>query len=324
VPTYTVIQMPTLSDEHVVGTVGDLDPSFDPTGWRQRGLSLPSRPVMVGGSFTDFVPVSPDVLASFVHAVGYFGPGSVLDLGVGGVSEANAMNSRGTVVGYIGDYAFRFARGSWTILPGVGYGHAVATGVNSSGIVVGYESRGWGHSKSLYWTPDDQVHELAIGSSELSDINEEGVVAGYRFSGAAFTMKLDGGGPTLLAAPFSGTPCWAESLNDAGDVVGEFSQYGAMQPVLWSHGRVIPLPVLPNEGTGGARASDVNNHGVVVGGSNWGKAVVWIDRKIYDLNELTPDYAPFLKNARAVNDFGVIACESDAGATRAVLLIPNP
>jgi len=68
----------------------------------------------------------------------------------------------------------------------------------------------------------------------------------------------------------------------------------------------------------------INDLGVIVGSSNWGKAVVWIDGAIYDLNELTPDYAPFLKNARAINDHGVIACESEAGVSHAVMLIPEP
>src|ERR1700752_3416905 len=66
VPTYTVIPMATLSDEHVMGTVFDLDPSFDPTAWRWRGKRTSTyRPVMVGGSATDFVPIGPNTVASF-------------------------------------------------------------------------------------------------------------------------------------------------------------------------------------------------------------------------------------------------------------------
>lgn len=318
VPTYKVIVMPTLSEEHIVGTAFDLDPSFDP--------SRPtSNPVMVGGSF------SPTASGASVRAVGYFllprmgggNSGVVLDLGVG-LSQAHGLNSHGTVVGYVGTKAFRFERGSLTILPGIGFGHASATAVNANGIVVGSESRGWGNSRALFWTPDGRVHELPTGSSEVTDINDENEVVGYLFSGSAFTMKIHGLGPTLLPAPLLDTPCWAEAINDVGDVVGEFSRFGALQPVLWSRGEAIPLPVIPNEGTGGARAIDINNHGVIVGSSNWGKAVVWIGGEIHDLNELTPDYEPFLKNARAINDQGVIACESDDGATRAVLLIPNP
>lgn len=84
------------------------------------------------------------------------------------------------------------------------------------------------------------------------------------------------------------------------------------------------MSVLPGEGTGGGQANDINNHRAIVGNSNWGKAVVWIDGAIHDLNELTPDFEAFLTNARAINDQGVIACDSDAGGRRAVLLIPNP
>jgi uncharacterized membrane protein len=317
VPTYKVIQMATLGQQIVIGTAFDLDPSFDPR--------VPtSKPVMVGGSFPDSLPVS------VVRAVGYFTSGDVQDLGVMGASQAHGMNSRGAVVGYVGDHAFRYAHGSWTILPGLTRAYnANAEAVNSHDIVVGSEGD-WGRSTALYWTPDDQVHELATGaiSSAVADINDKDVVAGYlRYSWStdlAFTMKVDGRRPRLLPPPFPGVPCYAAAINDAGDVVGQFPLYGAYQPVLWSHGAAIPLPVILDEGAGGGRAYDINNHGVIVGSSNWGKAVVWIGGAVHDLNVLTPDFAPFLKNARAINDQGVIACESDAGATRAVLLIPNP
>lgn len=328
-PTYRVITMDTLSDETVFATVFDLDPSFDP--------SRPStRPVMVGGSAAGFgEPLS--------LAVGYYRSGAVLDLELLEFSQAWGMNSRGTIVGFAGDAAFRYrphgrslptnlAQGSWRTLPGLGADRTIAWAVNERDIVVGEDSNGWGHSQALYWTPDDRVHALTTGavSSSASDINDHDVVAGYlRFSQSgpdlAFTMKLDGSGPTLLPAPFAANgACYAEAINNAGDVVGKSPLYGAYQPVLWSLGQAIPLPVLPDEGTGGARAYDINDHGVIVGVSNWEKAVVWIGGAIYDLNELTPDFEPFLTNARAINDQGVIACDSYDDVQRAVLLVPIP
>lgn len=311
VPTYRVIQMGRLGQEHAA-TAFDLDPSFDPR--------FPtSRPVIVGGSFPDSLPIS------VVRAVGYLTDGSTLDLGVP-LSTAFGMNAHGTIVGYTGDNGFRYARGSWTMLRGLTRtSRASAEAVNSHDIVVGGEGS-WGRTKALYWTADDQVHELRTGaiSSALVDINDKDIVAGFLHyswsTDIAFTMKVDGARPRLLLPPIPGVPCYAAAINDAGDVVGQFPVYGAYQPVLWSHGLAIPLPVLPNEGTGGARPYDINNHGVIVGSSNWGMAVVWIDGAIYDLNVLTPDFEPFLGNARAINDWGVIACEADG---RATLLIPN-
>jgi len=312
VPTYKAIQMPSLGQQNRTATAFDLDPSFDPR--------FPtSKPVMVGGSLPDSLPIS------VVRAVGYFTNGSTMDLGVP-LSTAFGMNSHGTIVGYSGDTGFRYARGAWTILHGLTrYSRAYAWAVNSNDIVVGSAS-GWRRSISLYWTPDNQVHELRTGtdSSWLADINDKDVVAGslrYPWStDLAFTMKVDGIRPTLLPPPFPGVSCIAAAINDAGDVVGDFPLNGAYQPVLWSHGLAIPLPVLPNEGTGGARPADINNHGVIVGSSNWYAAVVWIDGAIYNLNDLTPDFEPLLGNARAINDWGVIACEADG---RATLLIPN-
>jgi probable HAF family extracellular repeat protein len=330
VPHYIVVQMDTLSDEFIMGTAFALDPAFDPM--------LPvTHPVLVGASFGDFEPFGQGVLVSANRAAGYHVDGTVSDLGVWNVSEAHGMNAAGTVVGFAGaglvpDHAFRYANGSWTELPGVSGADTNATAVNAHDIVVGYESSGWGHSTPLYWTADNQVHILPVGggSSEIWAINDHDVVAGMvdaipSGTDTAFTMNVGSGGPTLLPSPLgSDVPCYAEGLNDLGQVVGETTQFGAYQPVLWDQGHAIMLPIIPDEGTGGGHAYDINNHGVIVGNSNWGKAVVWIGGMIYDLNELTPEYAPFLKNARAINDQGVIACESDAGATRAVLLVPVP
>src|SRR5262245_32802717 len=321
--------MDTLSDETIIGTAWDLDPAFDP--------KVPvNHPVVVGGSFGDFQPFGTGVLVSLNRAAGYHADGTVSDLGVWNVSEAHGMNAAGTVVGFAGaglvpDSAFRWANGNWTLLPGLSGADTNATAVNVHDIVVGYESTGWNHSTPLYWTPDNQVHLLPIGggSSEIWAINDNDVVAGMVDAvptgiDTAFTMKL-GGAATLLPSPLgSNIPCYAEGLNELGQVVGETTEFGAYQPVLWDQGQPIMLPIIPGEGTGGGHAYDINNHGVIVGNSNWGKAVVWIGGIIYDLNQLTPEYAPFLKNARAINDQGVIACESDAGATRAVLLVPVP
>lgn len=313
VPTYSVIQMDTLDGN---SSAYDLDPAFDPARPTRR-------PVVVGGSVE---------LGAGERAVGFREEGTVLDLGVFAISRALGVNSSGTIVGQAGTRAFRFARGAWALLPDLGGTGSVAEAVSEDGIAVGHDRGTGGGIRALYWTADGQGHVLptGFGSSGLVDVNRRNVAAGTVFGSGgaprfAFTMPLGGRRPTILPAPFPGASgSFALAINDRGDVVGAAPRNGAEQPVLWSSGVALPLEVLPDEGTGGGRASDINNHGVVVGNSNWGKAVVWIEGAIHDLNELTPDFDAFLTNARAINDQGVIVCDSDAGGRRAVLLIPRP
>jgi probable HAF family extracellular repeat protein len=330
ISTYTVLPMQYLSEENLFATVFDLRNGFTPG-------DPAAHAVAAGGSFGPFQPFG-ELLASFNQAVTYDGGGAISDISGMLVSEAHGLNSNETVVGFaspngLSDYeAFRYAQGVWTLLPGLGGATTNAMAVNDHEYVVGYDSNGWGHSSAVYWTPDNQLHPLGLEfeSSELYAVNNHGVGVGYvvlpsgEFSACTWPLA-HGAQPTALPAPF--TPnggCFAQAINDQGDIVGiAASMQGAYQPVLWKNGVATALPIFPNEGTGGARANDINAKGQIVGNSNWGKACLWQDGKIYDLNKLVGSYPLFLTNAVAINDAGVIACQADGGSRIAVLLVPN-
>lgn len=319
VANYSVVHLEYLSQENVIGTVSDLR-NFDP--------AHPTRGVAVGGSFSDFVPFGTGT-GSFNHAVIYNSDGGIKDINELVSSDAHDMNARGVVVGFgslsgIGNYsAWKYEDGKMIILGGTN-----ATAVNDEGVVVGYHAPGgYGTGKAIYWTPDNVQQQLnPSAESELYDINNHYDVVGYIDIGSgnyALVQNLGNPNPTLLPIPDGMASCSANSINDNGDIVGICSKSGAYQPVLWTDGGATALEVLPNEGTGGGRANDINMNGQIVGNSNWGKAILWEDGQIYDLNELTPDYPFFLTNAVAINDQGVIACHTSNGATTAVLLIPQ-
>jgi probable HAF family extracellular repeat protein len=102
----------------------------------------------------------------------------------------------------------------------------------------------------------------------------------------------------------TGLICRAWALNDLGDAVGDSNPGGGLYPhaVLWTDGDVIDITGL---GVSGARATGVNNHGVVVGvtdelelnGFMWQNGV---------LTQL-PSPVPCCAGARDVNDAGRIA-----------------
>jgi probable HAF family extracellular repeat protein len=105
----------------------------------------------------------------------------------------------------------------------------------------------------------------------------------------------------------------ASSINNLGQVVGT-SQFtdGTIHSFLWTRAKGMqdlePLPGAFATIAGCCRT--INNHGVIVGFAfdNAGShAVVWINKKISDLNALIPTDSPlYLLNADSVNDSGEI------------------
>ena len=105
----------------------------------------------------------------------------------------------------------------------------------------------------------------------------------------------------------------ASSINNLGQVVGT-SQFtdGTIHSFLWTRAKgMLDLEPLPGAfATIAGCCRTINNHGVVVGFAfdNAGShAVVWINKKISDLNALIPpDSSLYLLNAESVNDSGEI------------------
>ncbi len=187
---------------------------------------------VVGECATGIVPGGGGFMHAFLYTPGY----GMLDLGtLGGNSQANGINSSGTVVGFSTtatspyDHAFIYtAAGGMRdlgALPGVATG-ATATAINNDGQVVGYSG---GHA-FMYTTAlgmqDLGLFPGALGSG-ASGINNVGQIVGggYMQGGGshAFVYSSVAGMQDLnsLISPSSG---WtledAIAINDSGEIVG--------------------------------------------------------------------------------------------------------
>lgn len=106
------------------------------------------------------------------------------------------------------------------------------------------------------------------------DINQAEIAAGvFRGSGEPSRAAVwDAGGamrtlPGLGGASY-GTESEAAAINDDGQVVGTaVTKSGAKRAVIWENGAVKDLGTLGGGGWPGTGATDVNDHGVVVGDS---------------------------------------------------------
>jgi len=129
----------------------------------------------------------------------------------------------------------------------------------------------------------------------------------------------------------------AESLNDAGDVVGEADLPGASGPCdgpqahhafRWKHGVMTDLGT--QDGDPCSHALSINSGGQVVGGSSdcttFLDAFLWEDGgPMVDLNSFVPTGSNLtLTEATLINDRGEIAAQGvfPNGDTHAILLIP--
>lgn len=225
--------------------------------------------------------------------------------------------------------------------------NANAFGINDLGQLVGFAENGVRDStcaattpfqvfqfEAVLWEPNGEIRELPplIKQGDTvafaMGINDFGQVVGS--SGTCATQGLPPLNVTGLHAVLwdrNGTPTYlgtlgdathtasnnASSINNLGQVVGT-SQFidGTIHSFLWTKATGMqglePLPGAFATIAGCCRT--INDHGDVVGFAfdNAGMhAVVWINRKISDLNALIPsDSALYLLNADSINEVGQI------------------
>ncbi len=182
--------------------------------------------------------------------------GSVTDLGTlpgGDFSIAQAVNDRGQVVGYGSAaggqlHAFSWRNGVMTDL-----GPGLANDVNDAGQIVGVRD---GHAVR-WW--HGKVTVLSGTSAEALAVSGSGAVTGFLFGAGLDSFVWRHGRLTVLHAPATGDMPFLQAygINNRLQVVGS-SNLGAF---VWERGRTTILPAL----TIGSTATDVNDHGVVVG-----------------------------------------------------------
>lgn len=200
--------------------------------------------------------------------------------------EANAINASGEIVGRSGQHAVLWENG---VLVDLSTNAASdvwsdAYGVNSSGMVAGYTGATSPSEPNSLTTEaaiwrNGVLTTLGTNTGQASAINAQGMVAGYDYVGyygkAAFVWQS--GTLTDLAPLVTGGAAQANSLNDAGWVVGEVSTQAVQlyvysgQPTyhaaLWENGTLVDLnSLLPaNSGWVLSDATGINDRDQIVG-----------------------------------------------------------
>jgi probable HAF family extracellular repeat protein len=158
------------------------------------------------------------------------------------------------------------AQSSFIDVGTLGFGSSYLLAVNNRGEAVGYsEVTGLDSNRAMLWR-DGQLIDLGVPPglmlSVATDINDRGQIVGwssaYQYAGARAVRWQDGQPIDILPPGYEG--CAAQGINKRGDIVGRCQ---SSSPWLWRDGTLTFLPTLP--GTGGGVASDINDHGVIVG-----------------------------------------------------------
>jgi len=275
-------------------------------------------------------------LVSLGEAVQY----SITDLGVG---TATRINDSGSVI--VGDHVWDPANGD-RYLGTLGGATTQACGLNNAGEVVGVSEDGSGHFRAFYWK-DGEIEDLGLGqSSSAVAINNHGAIIGASPDGHAYLMT----DAEVIDLGF-GTQVW--DLNDNGQMLGSPGIWHGTGDGMWDAGTwtkisvIAPLSINNHTQAVGhgsmmwspSSVIDLGDLGVgrrindqmqVVGDDLFGRASLWQEGVLYDLNSLiAPDSRWFsLAGAMDINKRGQIVGygfphEGDT-ETHAFLLNPIP
>lgn len=207
-----------------------------------------------------------------------------------------------TVLSSISGTAFAFDY-SMVDLGSLGGTSACATGINNAGQIVGYSTGSDGQQHPFSWNATNGMQIMPTDSHFVPlDINDNGVVAGYVDTYAAFWSSSLG----LNALGEAGGV--ATSVNNNGLITGwagrNVDPY-MQKTYVWSlDGSATDLGFSPYSGS---LAFGINSGGQVVGTAN-GEAFVWdADNGAHYLGALGPDGS----SANAISDTGMVVGLSD-------------
>ena len=248
--------------------------------------------------------------------------GTMTDLGTFNamsMSEANAVNGAGDVVGGSNSRAFLVHNGTMTDL-----GPGQATGINDFGEIVGSSQGAFLISSGGTRTTLPDLSSYGGGGfSSASGINNNHQIVGAsdNASGYSHAVMWSNGQITDLGT-LGGTQSAAYAINNFGQVTGwAHTASEATDVFLWSNGRMTDLGTFGLDPVGEA----INNHGVIVGQSG-NRAWIWSNGTFQNLNNLIPPGSGFtLDNATAINDNGQIVAngKNSTGQEHAFLLTPS-
>jgi probable HAF family extracellular repeat protein len=214
-----------------------------------------------------------------LHAFLYSG-GVMQDLGTFGGSEsvATSINDSGSVVGYSDttggmEHAFLYSGGVMQDLGTLGGNSSIAYQINNLGQVVGSSIAADGQSHAFLYS-GGVMQDLGVGVATA--INNNGVVVGYESPGGSDPFIYSNGGKTVRND--GGIGFIPHAINDDGLVVGASSSTSigtSAQAFLYTNdtGFVKLADLLPpgSFGSNGfSLATDINDHGHIVGIDNFG------------------------------------------------------
>jgi probable HAF family extracellular repeat protein len=146
---------------------------------------------------------------------------------------------------------------------------------------------------------------------------------------AGHAIVVSGGTRTVLDSIVGGTSGTAASINDAGDVVGSWSNGSVSHAFLYHGGAMVDIGTLFTDGFGSS-AEGVNNSDLVVGESNDNSAVphafLYGGGRMVDLNRLiAPAGGWVLSTALGINNGNqILALGTDPqGQNHSLLLSPS-
>jgi probable HAF family extracellular repeat protein len=268
------------------------------------------------------------------HAFTWDG-GASTDLGTlgGAASSARGVNDAGVVVGEAGTggiddevHAVAWDAGFVSDLgePGRESG---AYGINSHGLIVGYERDQLGSNHAVIWDNgvSYRLDRFPTGFSNAVSINDAdqvlltGVPTGAGGSPESFIWQ---GGPLTGIGPIVGT-----AINGSDDVIGyRTGPLLDLQGVLWQVGSLRPISGPASERV---LPLGINNSSQVVGWMGQTpdseRAVLWDNGEMLDLNErIAADSGWQLSRATAINDRGqIVGCGLFQGQQAGFVLTPE-
>lgn len=196
--------------------------------------------------------------------------GRMTDLG-GPSCSANAINDDGQVVGDCMGHPVSWWRGQMTDLTTQGLApFTTARDINDAGQIVGGFPTGTAFHAYRY--QNGQVLDLGAaggGNSEADAVNGRGQAAGDGSSASGWLQAYFWSGRRIVAiGALDGRFSQALGLNDHGQVVGVSTTDNGLRAFVWRHGVLVDLGVVAAGGLNGSRATDVNDNGLIVGGSD--------------------------------------------------------
>ena len=254
----------------------------------------------------------------------------LVDLGLlsgGSFSQAAALSGNGKVAGSADASLYTAQPFLWTSGSGVlgldpvNSTFAFGLGVNSSGVVVGYELdstlgvfRAFRHDGLSASTIDT----LGGSSNAALAINNAGIIVGYSEDGGGATLAFSSsaGAVTALGTLAGGSTSSANAINNSGDIVGESDTAGSTDPhaFLLSGGVWTDLGVLSGFTSSKATAISDAGHvaGILDGGADGSRAFLWTSGgAITQLGVLAPGGT---SKAYGVNSGGLVVGTSDGVA----------